>query len=249
MAMSFMEGLPSTHLVVNSLYDQFVAKDIKEFDGFNVAILDTFNTINMALPGKHYVAPSYKDVKDLFEQWKQPNIEDKKKKFTDFINKNTNLNKVDESMLITAIMAPPAAMVAKKTGQIVPQLAFINVIPDVVFVPSATLLALIAVKIIKLTFIGKTTSNVAKPHVQPTPKEKHQMKNNKESQTKDTESHVQPIPKQKVQSESHIQRTPENKNSSGTIIEEKPQPTSETYYCALCKKYHSKDYHRQRVTF
>ncbi|KAK7394541.1 hypothetical protein VNO78_15072 [Psophocarpus tetragonolobus] len=159
MAMSFMggKGLPVTHLVVNTLYDQFVEKDIHQFDGFNVAILDTFNTINMTLLGKHYVAPSCEDVKDLFKQWKQTNTEDNKKMFTNFINENVNLNKADESMLITAIVAPPAAMVAKKTGQIMPQLALMNVIPDVVFVPSATLLALIAIKIIKLTFTRKTS--------------------------------------------------------------------------------------------
>ncbi|CAJ1827038.1 unnamed protein product [Sphenostylis stenocarpa] len=113
----------------------------------------------MALPGKHYVAPSFKDVKDLFEQWKEMDAEEKrKKKFTEFIDENVNLNKVDESMLITAIVAPSAAMMAKKTGHIVPQLALMNAIPDVVFVPSATLLALFAIKIIRLTFVGKTTS-------------------------------------------------------------------------------------------
>lgn len=92
--------------------------------------------------------------------------------FTEFINENVNLNKADESMLITAIVAPPAAMMDKKAGQVVPQLALMNAIPDVVFVPSATLLALIAIKIIKLTFIGNTTSKDTKTHVQPTPEQK-----------------------------------------------------------------------------
>ncbi|XP_020225888.1 uncharacterized protein LOC109807712 isoform X2 [Cajanus cajan] len=174
MAMSFIggKGLSTTqlvNLVVNTLYNQFIEKDIQEFDGFNVGILDTFNTINMALPGKHYVAPSYKDVQDLFEDWKKTNEEYKKKMFINFINEKVNINKSDESMLITAIVAPPAAMMAKKTGSIVPQLALMNAIPDVIFVPSATLLALIAIKIIKLTFIGKTISN--NTHVQPTPKQ------------------------------------------------------------------------------
>ncbi|KAK7374474.1 hypothetical protein VNO80_07904 [Phaseolus coccineus] len=153
--------LSTTHLlnlVVNTLYDKFVEKDIKGFDGFNVGILDTFNTINMALPGKHYIAPSYNDVKDLYKQWKEIDTEEKRKKFIEFINEKVNMNKVDESMLITAMMAPPAAMMAKKTGQIVPQLALMNAIPDVVFVPSATLLALTAVKIITLSFTRKTTS-------------------------------------------------------------------------------------------
>lgn len=94
----------------------------------------------------------------MFEQWKEIEKEEKRKKFIEFINEKVNMNKVDESMLITAIVAPPAAMMAKKTGQIVPQLALMNAIPDVVFVPSATLLALTAIKIIRLTFTRKTTS-------------------------------------------------------------------------------------------
>ncbi|PNX96391.1 hypothetical protein L195_g019597 [Trifolium pratense] len=49
-------------------------------------------------------------------------------------------------MMITGIVAPPAAMVAKRSGQSVPQLSALKVIPDVIFVPTATILALIAVK-------------------------------------------------------------------------------------------------------
>ncbi|GAU16480.1 hypothetical protein TSUD_167120 [Trifolium subterraneum] len=147
-------------LIMNKLYKQFVEKDIKEFEAFHVAFLDTFNTVNMAIPGKHYDAPSYKDVKNIFEQWKEDNEEARKKMFTDFMNKNVNLNKVDESMIITGIVAPPAAMVVKRTGQTtLPQLKFMNAIPDVVFVPSATVLALIAVKILRLMFIGNTTTS------------------------------------------------------------------------------------------
>ncbi|KAK7295300.1 hypothetical protein RJT34_18206 [Clitoria ternatea] len=176
------KGLSTTqmlNLVMNRLYEGFLEKDTKEFDGFNVAILDTFNTINMALPGKRYVAPSHKDVKDWFIQWEKAKCEDEKKiVFTRFIEENVNINKADESMLITAIVAPSAAMVAKKSGQKVPQLTFMNAIPDVLFVPSATILALIATKILRLMFMRKTstTSNGTTrqtPSVeeQPAPKE------------------------------------------------------------------------------
>ncbi|XP_027351399.1 proteoglycan 4-like [Abrus precatorius] len=166
MSMGFMagKGLSTTQmvdLVMDTLYMRFAEKNVNDFDGFNVGILDTFNTINMALPGKHYVAPSYKDVKNLFKQWKEAKEEDKKKMFIDFINENVNINKVDESMIITAIVAPPAAMMAKKIGKIVPQLALMNVIPDVIFVPSATILAISATKILRLMVKGKTTSEDA----------------------------------------------------------------------------------------
>ncbi|XP_047171441.1 integumentary mucin A.1-like [Vigna umbellata] len=249
MAMSFMtgKGLSTTqllNLVVNTLYDKFVEKDIKGFDGFNVGILDTFNTINMALPGKHFVAPSYKDVKELFEQWKEIDTEEKRKKFIKFIIEKVNINKVDESMLITAIMAPPAAMMAKKTGQIVPQLALMNAIPDVVFVPSATILALIAVKIIRLTFIRKTTSKDTvsyiteieeKPQIKT--KQQPQIPTTPETEVEEPQTEQQPqtptTPKTEVE-EPQTEQQPQTPTAPETEVEEpqteQPQTptTSET---------------------
>jgi len=69
--------------------------------------------------------------------------------------KNVNISKVDDSMMITGIVAPPAAMVAKRTGQSVPQLSVMKAIPDVIFVPTATILALIAVKVTKRMSLKK----------------------------------------------------------------------------------------------
>ncbi|XP_057458014.1 uncharacterized protein LOC130748785 [Lotus japonicus] len=165
MVMSYMglggtaEGLvaQSLSLVSGALYDQFMKREIKNFDDFHTAILDIFNTINMALPGKHYDAPELKEIQDLFEQWNESK-EDKKKIFTDFMIKNVNISKADESMMITGIVAPPAAMVVKKTGQSVPQLSVIKAIPDVIFVPTATILALIAVKLTKRMSFKKAAS-------------------------------------------------------------------------------------------
>lgn len=94
---------------------------------------------------------------DFFKQWNESK-EDKKKVFTDFMIKNVNVSKVDDSMMITGIVAPPAAMVAKKTGQSVPQLSAIKAIPDVIFVPTATILALIAVKVTKRMSFKKVAS-------------------------------------------------------------------------------------------
>ncbi|KAI5431948.1 hypothetical protein KIW84_035908, partial [Lathyrus oleraceus] len=123
---------------------------------------DLCSILNVAVPGKHYDAPSYNDVKEIFKRWKESNEEARKEMFKDFMNKNVNLNRVDESMIITAIVAPPAAMVAKRTGQTtLPQLKFMNAIPDVVFVPSATVLALIAVKILRLMFKGNDSTSKA----------------------------------------------------------------------------------------
>ncbi|KAK2405854.1 hypothetical protein P8452_68265 [Trifolium repens] len=161
MIMSYMggtgEGLASQtlSLVSGALYDQFMKKEVKSFDAFHTAILDIFNTINMALPGKHYDVPSNKEIENFFKQWNESKEENKKTIFTDFMIKYVNISKVDNSMMITGIVAPPAAMVAKRSGQSVPQLSALKVIPDVIFVPTATIMALIAVKVTKRMSIKK----------------------------------------------------------------------------------------------
>ncbi|KAI5431946.1 hypothetical protein KIW84_035908 [Lathyrus oleraceus] len=207
-------------LVMNKLYKQFVEKDIKEFEAFHVAIIDTFNILNVAVPGKHYDAPSYNDVKEIFKRWKESNEEARKEMFKDFMNKNVNLNRVDESMIITAIVAPPAAMVAKRTGQTtLPQLKFMNAIPDVVFVPSATVLALIAVKILRLMFKGNdSTSKAAVDTIFPPADE-------------NISDH----------SQQDIQKNASDSNATEEMIKDATdshQLTPKGNYCALCKKVH-----------
>lgn len=96
-----------------------------------------------------------KKKQDFFKLWHKSEEEDKKKIFTDFMIKNVNISKVDDSMMITGIVAPPAAMVAKRSGQSLPQLSLMKSIPDVIFVPTATILALIAVKVTKRMTLKK----------------------------------------------------------------------------------------------
>nr|ACU24225.1 unknown [Glycine max] len=138
-------------MLTGTLYDRIIKqRNIRELNEFQIAILDIFNAINMALPGKHYDAPAHDDIQKCYETWtKSEGAEKKKEAFTRFISENVNLSKADESMMITGIVAPPVAMVAKRTGQTVPQLSVIKAIPDVAFVPGATILALIAIKLTK----------------------------------------------------------------------------------------------------
>ncbi|KAJ6678342.1 CALCIUM ION-BINDING PROTEIN [Salix viminalis] len=139
MVMSFMgKGLPmsSTQMpnyVMGSLYKQFVDKNIKTFDEFHVAVLEIFNTFNSSLPGKHYDVPSRKDIEAGY--------------------------KLDESTLIIGLATPPAAMAAKRAGENVPQLGFIKAIPDVIFVPSATILALVSAKLTKRMLQGSPAAS------------------------------------------------------------------------------------------
>lgn len=69
-----------------------------------------------------------------------------------------NLSKLDDCTMITGLITPPAAMVAKKAGGNVPQLKIIKAIPDVIFVPSATVLALISAKLSRRIILSKTTT-------------------------------------------------------------------------------------------
>lgn len=72
------------------------------------------------------------------------------------MKKNVNISKLDDSTLIAGIVTPPAgAMAAKKAGESLPQLKLIKTIPDVIFIPSATVLALVSVKLSRKMFLGK----------------------------------------------------------------------------------------------
>ncbi|KAK7286989.1 hypothetical protein RJT34_22382 [Clitoria ternatea] len=154
MLMSYMGGTgigmasQAMSFVTGTLYDRFIEKQIRDFESFHAAILDIFSAINMALPGKHYDAPARKEIEEFYDTWNKSKT-DKRELFTNFVKEKVNLSKADESMMITGIVAPPVAMVAKKTGQSLPQLSVIKSIPDVAFVPTATVLALIAVKLTK----------------------------------------------------------------------------------------------------
>ncbi|KAG5241500.1 hypothetical protein OIU77_003215 [Salix suchowensis] len=159
MVMSFMgKGLPmsSTQMpnyVMGSLYKQFLEKNIKTFDEFHVAVLEIFNTFNSSLPGKHYDVPSRKDIEAGYNGWRAASTElEKKIKFIEFMKDKINPGKLDESTLIIGLATPPAAMAAKRAGENVPQLGFIKAIPDVIFVPSATILALVSAKLTKRMF-------------------------------------------------------------------------------------------------
>ncbi|OAY69595.1 hypothetical protein ACMD2_22334, partial [Ananas comosus] len=73
------------------------------------------------------------------------------KTFEDFhINFERKTN--PSAMITTGLAAPAAAMALKRTGQNIPAVKNfrLNLIPDVVFVPSCTLLALFGVRLLQL---------------------------------------------------------------------------------------------------
>ncbi|KDP32029.1 hypothetical protein JCGZ_12490 [Jatropha curcas] len=162
MSMSFMgKGLPSNQMVgfvMGTLYKQFVDQDIKNVEEFHMAILDIFNAFNSALPGKHYDAPSRKEIEACFSFWKHASDAQRKELFIELMKKSVKLSKIDDSALVTGVVTPPAAMAAKKAAENLPQLKILKAVPDVVFVPAATVLALISAKLTKRTFFGSSAS-------------------------------------------------------------------------------------------
>jgi len=98
-------------------------------------------------------------IQDSFKKWEgAKDASEKKKLFIDFMKTSVSLSKFDDSALITGLVTPPAAMAAKRAGESLPQLSVIKVIPDVIFVPSATVLALISAKLSKKMFLGNVAS-------------------------------------------------------------------------------------------
>ncbi|XP_042065464.1 uncharacterized protein LOC121808973 [Salvia splendens] len=163
LAMSLMgKGLPTAqmvNMVMGTLERQFMDKEIKTFEDFHIAMLNIFSTFNSALPGKHYDVPSPEEVQECYGEWKvAPNEAAKKEVLVKFMKEKVNLSRLDESSLITGIVTPPAAMAAKRAGESVPQLKLIKSIPDVIFVPSATVLALISVKLSRKMFRDNATA-------------------------------------------------------------------------------------------
>ncbi|XP_060217052.1 uncharacterized protein LOC132644473 [Lycium barbarum] len=111
-------------------------------------------SVNEALPGKHWDVPPYQEIKNCFmEREAQPNEELKNEIVLKFLKEHIQPNKLDKFSLMIGLATPPAAMAAKKAGERVPQLKFMKSVPDILFVPGATLLALTGVRFSRIFFL------------------------------------------------------------------------------------------------
>ncbi|KAH1086381.1 hypothetical protein GLYMA_07G113000v4 [Glycine max] len=134
-------------MITGTLYDRIIKKrNIRDFNEFQIVILDIWELLG-APSNNHYDAPTHDDIENYYETRTKSEEAQKKEAFIKFVTENVNQSKADESMMISGIVTPPVAMEAKKTGQTVPQLSIIKAVPDVAFVPEATILALIAIKL------------------------------------------------------------------------------------------------------
>ncbi|CAN6984360.1 unnamed protein product [Brassica rapa subsp. trilocularis] len=82
-----------------------------------------------------------------FTRWKEAkDKEEKKKVFTEFIAKKVRPSKLDDPML-------DGLGIRHGPGENVPQLKFIKVIPDVIFVPTVTILAIVSAKLSRRMYL------------------------------------------------------------------------------------------------
>ncbi|XP_024159413.1 uncharacterized protein LOC112166746 [Rosa chinensis] len=153
------------------VYEKFIQNSDTEFDEFHAAMLGvcrittlkhlflTSNTIvssalNAAMPGKHYNVPGLEEVKEFHSTWNNlPTQKKKREQFIQFVKDNVRVNQADTATLLTGVLAPPGAMAAKKAGESLPQLKMIKNVPDILFVPTATVVALITVRFSKRLFM------------------------------------------------------------------------------------------------
>lgn len=160
----------------------------------NLIISKIYSTLNSALPGKHYDAPSRKEVEvskhlpsslqiiikfyhlsfsqnayiyiykiksfiqACFASLKDVSEAKRKQRFIHFMKKRVDRCRREDSTMVTGVITPVAAMAAKKAAENVPQLDIIKVVPDVVFVPTVTLLAIFFVKLIRIILLRSIAS-------------------------------------------------------------------------------------------
>ncbi|XP_008801789.1 uncharacterized protein LOC103715809 [Phoenix dactylifera] len=144
-------GLPGVGSVATDQVFEKYFKDIKDFDAFHRAFIALCNEFNTILPGKHYKAPSEEEIKKLFDKWTAAGK--KKETVIDFMKEDVKEHKPNQKvMILTGMAAPPAVLYLKKTGENTPQLKKfrLHFIPNVIAVPTFTLLALAGVRALQM---------------------------------------------------------------------------------------------------
>ncbi|XP_058104334.1 uncharacterized protein LOC131248211 [Magnolia sinica] len=149
MAMSYVnKGMPSAQLLpMKVLTDKLKAilsdQNFESFEQFHIGVLEIVAKFNSGMPGIRYDAPNLKAVQKCYIGWKKATEEEKMKKLEELF---TMTSPDRTATIVTGIVAPPAAMIVKRTAEMVPNLNMIKMVPDAVFVPSASLVVLTLVR-------------------------------------------------------------------------------------------------------
>ncbi|CAL9052173.1 uncharacterized protein LOC135637163 [Musa acuminata AAA Group] len=136
----------------------FGPKNIMKYEDFHLAFVDLCSDFNLVMPGKHFTIQAT-EIQKFFEKWPKasadPGTESERKALlVEFMKEQVKEYKTStRAMMLTGVTAPPAAILIKKTGKKVPPLKMLHIdlIPNVVFVPTVTVLFLIGVRILNVT--------------------------------------------------------------------------------------------------
>ncbi|RVW84520.1 hypothetical protein CK203_041274 [Vitis vinifera] len=123
--------------------------DYDNLEAFHSEILSIFEIANSAFPGRHFEAPSRRQVEKAFTEWMKSSSDVEKEKIFMELLKNTKPGEIDNITLIVGLATPPFSMVAKRAGENVTPFKMIKNVPDALFVPTVTVLMLFSVKLVR----------------------------------------------------------------------------------------------------
>ncbi|XP_078178635.1 uncharacterized protein LOC144572835 [Carex rostrata] len=152
-------GLPGvSSLGTDQLYANFFeGEDITKFENFHIAFIDLCKFLNDVVPGKHFKAPTKEEIKGFHEKWSQTEPE-RRKELIAFVNEKVKEVKTDDKLVIfTGMVVPAGAVALKNSAENIPQVKRfkLHLIPNFVFVPTLTFLALAGVQLMQVSRKGK----------------------------------------------------------------------------------------------
>ncbi|KAK1303738.1 hypothetical protein QJS10_CPB11g00294 [Acorus calamus] len=137
-------------------------KNVDSFEKFHLAFLNVCSEFNSIMPGNHFETPSLDRIEEFYDKWKNKKDETARKQYmVDRLKELMKPGKTGKAMVLTGLVAPSAAMSLKRVAEGTPQIKKfrVDMVPDVIFVPSITLLALLGAKWYNLGAIHKNPND------------------------------------------------------------------------------------------
>ncbi|KAJ0970701.1 hypothetical protein J5N97_018660 [Dioscorea zingiberensis] len=123
--------------VLADIFILFFNDKVCTFDEFYEAFLDFCSKFNSILPGRHFCVP-LEDVKVCYGKWNEELDEDAKLALiAELLREHLVIDHTNDTVLMTGLITPPVAVFLKR------------VVPDFIFVPICTVLAVFAAKMIQ----------------------------------------------------------------------------------------------------
>ncbi|ONK73508.1 uncharacterized protein A4U43_C04F32360 [Asparagus officinalis] len=121
----------------DEIFNNFFGPEVCTFEEFHASFLNLINKFNAALPGRRYSVPPLESIMEFYQNLENygEDAEEKKYLVIHFLERNISINQThNNAVMWTGLVAPTAALILKKA------------VPDVIFVPFCTMLAVAAAK-------------------------------------------------------------------------------------------------------